>query len=142
LKDFKNFISIKNEPSAITALSTICLLFILILSASIVGLILNYLEVSTVNRNILELYKLTLQSEMVASELLAQTEQVLLAYQLAQTNTSGFSSVAAINQTVTAYLALGKAWQLSILPYKYFFDDEYVNPTTQYAYYLTGSVVS
>jgi hypothetical protein len=65
LKDFKNFISIKREPSAITAMSTICLLFIVILICSIIGLIFNYMEVGTINKNILQLQKLTLETEMV-----------------------------------------------------------------------------
>lgn len=62
LKDFKNFISIRREPWAITALSTICLLFILILACSVIGLVVNFLAIVQNSNNVLELYQLTLQS--------------------------------------------------------------------------------
>lgn len=60
LKDFKNFISIKREPSAITALSTICMFFMIIIAAAIIGLILYWLQILTLNYNAMSLYKLTL----------------------------------------------------------------------------------
>lgn len=62
LKDFKNFISIRREPWAITALSTICLFFILILGCSVIGLVVNFLAIVKDSSNVLELYHLTLQS--------------------------------------------------------------------------------
>lgn len=64
LKDFKNFISVRREPSAITALSTICLLFIIILTSSVMGLIVNHLDLSTNTQNALKLYELTMNSEI------------------------------------------------------------------------------
>ena len=72
LKDFKNFISIKREPSAITAISAICIIFMLITAGAIIGLIFNWRQITTLNSNALSLYRLTLQTEISTPELLTQ----------------------------------------------------------------------
>ena len=62
LKDFKNFISVKREPSAITAISTICYVFLLLLISGITGLILNTIHAAVANENAFSLFELTLET--------------------------------------------------------------------------------
>lgn len=142
LKDFKNFISIKRQPSAITALSTICLLFILLLFFSIVGLVINNFDILKDNQSILELHELTLGSEMSCPEILMQTEKLLLSSKALQNGISTFTSFSKINSTLYFIDELIKAWQLKALPHKYFFDSGYDYHTRQYTILSTGKYLN
>lgn len=108
LKDFKNFISIKSEPSAITAISTICIIMILLISASIVGLILNWLQVHKINSNMLSIYKLTLQTELAAPEILTKLEEQLMARSAASYNITNFTSEATVSAQLSKIIKLAK----------------------------------
>ena len=125
LKDFKNFISIKSEPSAITAITTICILFLIVVLAAVIALIVNWLHLTTLNSNTLSLYQLTLRSEMATPELLTQTEKQLIA--LRNTTSNTFTTPTIANNTANNILALLKNWQLAILPYKYYFNNNYAD---------------
>jgi hypothetical protein len=49
LKDFKYFITSQREPKAIARMNNVCLLFILIFTVGIAGLIFNYYRVNAAN---------------------------------------------------------------------------------------------
>ena len=59
---------------------------------------------------------------MVLPELLTQVEKEVFAYELANTNTPGFTSISSINQTLNYIIKLSEQWQLEILPFRYFFN--------------------
>jgi hypothetical protein len=67
LMNFKYFISVKNEPKAISFMNCICLIFIIIFFATVGSLIGNFISVVDINNNILELFKLNLKSELTTS---------------------------------------------------------------------------
>lgn len=136
LKDFKNFISIRREPSAITALSTICLLFIIIFTSCLLGLIANHLDLSENTQNAIKLYELTMNSELACPEALSQLQKYKVAFELA--GSTSFPSAAEIEKRGRDVIELAKDWQLSILPYKYYFAQDYNTSIPEYTLFGTG----
>ena len=136
LKDFKNFISIKREPSAITAISTICMFFMIVIAGAIIGVIVYWLQFLTLNSNALSLYQLTLQTEISTPEIMSQVQKQLIAYN----NISGFTSLSSINATTNEILSWAKIRQLQILRYKFYFNSVYNEQTTKYSLLSSGNL--
>jgi hypothetical protein len=140
LKDFKNFISLKSQPSAITALSTICLFFVLLISSSTIGLIVNWYNIITINQNMMNLSQLTLYSELATPEVMTQTEKEIIALSSSSWNITNFTPFETSNSRLLSIISALKVWQLNLLPYKYSFNSNYNDLTTQYSLLSTGSI--
>lgn len=142
LKDFKNFISLKTEPTVITVISTMCKIMLLVLACLIVGLLVNWNMVGTLSHRMIEVNKYTLREEVALPEILTQTDKAII--NLSGWNaTAGFDSYATVDALLKLVIRSAKQWQLDMLPEKKrLAGDEEPETSTHYSYLSTGTIAS
>lgn len=72
--------------------------------------------------------------------MITQIEKQIMGLSASSWNVNNFTTYSASNAQFLKIVSLLKSWQLKILPYKYSFNPEYNDQTTQYSVLSNGNV--